>query len=381
MKNKKRLVLSGSICLALLLLAIPLLMSGCTSTEPEPKPTPTPAPAPVSSPEPAAEQTPEPAPAPEPVSLNVATWGPPMHCVSRNMLTPFIEEMAERTDGQVEMTLYTGSALGGGAELFDLTKQGAVDISYTLLGYTPGRFPLSSVIELPFLCPSSTVASKVFWDLYEEFPEIQAEYEGTKVLTLWTTDPNQIHTIDKAVYTPEDLEGLTLRVPNEIMGKMLAKCGATSLVKPMGETYLLLERGVADGACFTLEAVKGFKMQEVVGHTSVLNPQVLAEVLVMSQDSWDNLPPNIQEIFEEEFVGGYLGSMGSKSHELDKDMGLQTLQEANREVISFTEEECQVWESLFESIRTDWASEIDADGLPGTAILNRAIELSKQYSQ
>jgi hypothetical protein len=51
---------------------------------------------------------------------------------------------------------------------FDAVRNGLVDLSFTVHGYTPGRFATTQFVEVPFLGDSSEVTSVAFQRMYEE---------------------------------------------------------------------------------------------------------------------------------------------------------------------------------------------------------------------
>lgn len=69
------------------------------------------------------------------------------------VIDPWIKEVEKRTKGKVKITNFPGSALGKPPEHYDLAVKGLADVASCAPAYMPGRFPLSSVIELPFLAP------------------------------------------------------------------------------------------------------------------------------------------------------------------------------------------------------------------------------------
>src|SRR5699024_11752928 len=63
----------------------------------------------------------------------------------------FIKEVEEVTNGDVQVTSYPGSSLAAPDEQFDAASTGAVDFSLSVHSYNPNQFPLTSVMELPFM--------------------------------------------------------------------------------------------------------------------------------------------------------------------------------------------------------------------------------------
>jgi len=96
-----------------------------------------------------------------------------------DVVTEFVEKVEKGTDGRIKITSYSGASLAEPVEHFDAAATGSVDIALSVHGYTPGEFPLSSVVELPFMSKTSLEGSTKLWQLYNEFDEFKVEYVGT----------------------------------------------------------------------------------------------------------------------------------------------------------------------------------------------------------
>lgn len=83
---------------------------------------------------------------------------------------------------------------------------------WTLNGYTPGLFPRTEVMELPFVYLNDPVAANLaLADIYPD--HLAEEYKGVEPMFLHS-HAGRIHPdrVEK-VHTPEDLAGLKLRIP------------------------------------------------------------------------------------------------------------------------------------------------------------------------
>ena len=58
------------------------------------------------------------------------------------------------------------------------------DLSFTVHGYTPGRFVMPQMVEFPFMGDSSEVTSVAFQRMYAKVPAFAEEHKGVKVLTV-----------------------------------------------------------------------------------------------------------------------------------------------------------------------------------------------------
>ena len=53
-------------------------------------------------------------------------------------------------------------------ELMDQAIDGVADIVWTVVGYTPGRYPSTEVFELPFMVKDARAASSAYWQMFEK---------------------------------------------------------------------------------------------------------------------------------------------------------------------------------------------------------------------
>src|SRR5690625_2335630 len=173
--------------------------------------------------DPPAAEEPDQAPEPEdqaepedfgdPVTLTFGHPFPPTDPIQVNVWEPWVERVAEATDGTVQVEIHAGGALAPGPQVYENTAAGAQDLGWTMPGYTPGRFPITQIIEAPFAFDDAVEGTEVTWELWEAFPEFQDEYHDTHVLSVWAMDTGDFFTRDTPVSTLEDIAGLTMRSP------------------------------------------------------------------------------------------------------------------------------------------------------------------------
>ncbi|MBA7564818.1 Solute-binding protein [subsurface metagenome] len=187
--------------------------------------------------------------------------------------------------------------------MFQGVIDGIADIGYSHVYYTSGRMPVTECNGLPLAYPSGWVASHAFNDFYEEFKP--AEWDDVKVLWMNASTPSAIATADTPIRTLEDLEGLTIRAPG-LAGEVIAALGATPVPTPMPEVYEAISKGEIDGESSNFETLFAFKFAEVCNYTTSIWQITFPYpfYLVMNQDSYNNLPDDIKEIFDT-LVGEY----------------------------------------------------------------------------
>ena len=349
MRNRRLLTLIGSIFLVLLITALPFV-TACA----EPTPTPT----------------------AEPVELKMSHFMSEKHPMHAHLMAPFAEAVEQATEGRVKITIYSGGALGKPPDQYDSAVTGITDIAFGLQGYTPGKFPLTSVVELPTMVTSAASGSKVLWELYKKFPEIGAEYPGVKVLAVWTHDTGQIMTVKKPVRTMDDLKGMTIRAPTASHVAMVEAWGATAVQMPISELYDSLEKGVADGCVVPYSAIKSFNLADVCRYMTIGDFYVCTFFLVMNLDSWNKLSAQDQEIIER-LIGSRMSETGGTAYDSAAKVGLQAAQEAGIEIYALPAEELTEWQEVLAPLHQQWVTDMEAKGLPGQKIYDEAVKLAE----
>lgn len=307
----------------------------------------------------------------DPVTLNLGHPFPAEHHIQVNMIEPFVGAVAEATDGTVTIEIHPAQALTGPTEAYTNAAEGAIDIGWALNGYTPGRFPLTDVVELPFTFESAEQATNAFWDLYAEFPELQEEYSDVKVLALWTHDVGNLYTVGRQVTEP-DLSGLTLRAPSPTLTAVIEAMGGAGVGMPAPELYDSLDRGVIDGLMIGDTGVVSFALHEVVDHVTVGNFFVGAEFLVMNQGSWDSLSEAQQQAIDA-LIGRELSLVGSGSY----DSLNQTQVDFEGWGFTVTEvlDDIEPWREATQPVIDDWIAARESEGAPGQAMYDRLLEI------
>jgi len=317
----------------------------------------------------------------KPIELKIMHFAAPNHVVHKDVFIPWCKMLEERTGGRVKGTIYPGELLGKVKDTYDLIVAGTADIGWAYGVATPGRFPLSSVFELPLLFPNSKVGSRVVWEMFEKEPSLKAEYREVKVLWLHTVTPMQLHTIKKPIRSLEDLKGMKIRSVGGVAPSVLKALGAVPVVMPTPDVYVALERGTVDGTIGAWEQLGPFKFYEVTKYHTVANLWVGQFYVVMNSKRWESFPPDIQKV-----VDGISGTWGADLAGMawDKEdlRGIEMVKGLkDHEVISLAPDEFAKWRKAIRPIWDEWVEEKEAKGLPGRKILDELIRLIEKHTK
>lgn len=368
-----------------IVLALGVAFAGCSAPAPqEPSPTPSPTPTPTPS-EP--KQT---------IEISFGHHNPPQSWTTKVYLDPWMKLVEEKTGGQVEFVAYPSQSLFKMAEAMEAISGGVADMGWAGTHHFQGKLGLSLVTTLPFMnVPSpveidgkvwsaAAINSRITQELYDTIPEIQAEWDGVKLLFMHTTDPAFLAS-NKPVKTRADLNGLKIREVGGYPAQMWELLGASPIAKPMPEVYETAEKGVIDAAGLNWAAVSSYKLYEVFDYYTPTSTVCSSFFVAMNQDKWDSLPADVQDAIMS--VSGVWGAMFAAQEtygpaleeaafaEMEKEgKVMERIQPAPGEIASWKETVAgPVWDN--------WVQSMEEKGLPGQQVFDACKGLVDKYSQ
>lgn len=316
------------------------------------------------------------------VTLRLHQFLPPVATVPKHILKPWAESIAEASDGRLVIEHFDAMSLGGRPpELMDQAQDGVVDITMTLTGYTPGRFPRSEVFELPFMMTDPVATALAFQQMVEEDFQ-DNEYANVKVLGAFVHGPGLVHTED-GVYKLEDMAGKQLRGPTRVINDLLSELGATPVGMPLPAIPESLSKGVINGTVIPWEVTPSIKLTELVHkHTEFAGDEALYTatiVLVMNKAKYEALPDDLRAILDEKSGAAFSGFATEIMEASDKP-GRDIAVAAGNEITVLDEAEVARWKTAAEPVYTRWIAEMADKGIDGEALIERAKALIAEKS-
>ncbi len=275
--------------------------------------------------------------------LKFASFTPAGHTITESVINKFVKDVADATNGELQVQVYLGGELGAGpVEQYVRVLQGVADIAWGLQGYTSTQFPRSMLVELPGMVPAGESGAKKIWAAYEN--HLASEFPGTKPLALWVSEPNVIIMRDKEIRTPEDLKGLKIRVAGAVAAEAVTALGAVPVQMPIFEVYNGLQTGLIDGVVTGGSAIDDFKLHEVANAFTVGAPLGrISFYVVMSQDAYDKLP-DAEKAAVDNASGLDLSLAGEEAWQSHADDAVQKLRDnPDKTVIDLTPEQAKAF--------------------------------------
>ena len=313
------------------------------------------------------------------VSLRMATWLPPKHHLTADTLPSWFKAVEKASKGTLKIKL-DPAPIGKPPAQYDIVRGGAADLVYHVMGYTPGPFEIVRGVELPFLSPNAEIGSQATYDWYDRNIGFDKEFKDVKIVTLFVHGPGAIHT-KKKITRLEDLKGVKLRVGGG--GVRMAKAlGATPLTMPAPAAYQAIQKGVADGAMFPYEAMKGFRLAELLDHHLTIPGGLYTTVfgIIMNRKKYDSLSAAHKKVLTD--VGGVAGAkiLGAGWDRADA-AGLKFAKEKRGSVTALSASEIARWKKQIAFMDKAWFERAKKAGLDGPKLLKDLKATIAKYSK
>ena len=208
-------------------------------------------------------------PAQAQTTLTMSSWLPPTHVITKDMMMVWAKQVEGATQGRIKFNLLP-KAVASPPGTFDAVRDGLADVSLSVHGYTPGRFPMTKMAEFPFLGDSAEAISVAYYHTYMKHMAKLDEHKGLVMLGLMTHGPGQIYMTKQKVTELADLSNQKIRVGGGVVVDVTKAIGAVPLLKPASETFEILKSGIADGIFFPKDSVPAFRLTPLINHMTVV---------------------------------------------------------------------------------------------------------------
>jgi TRAP-type transport system periplasmic protein len=305
---------------------------------------------------------------------------PPQATIPAEALRPWAAKVMEESGGRLKIEQYDAMQLGGTPpQLVDQVTDGVVDMIWTVIGYTPGRYPSTEAFELPFMVTTGEATSKAFHEYCEKY--CMDEFAGVKVIAFHTHGPGLIHS-KNPVDTLESMQGVKIRGGSRVINQMLEALGSTPIGMPVPAVSEALSKGVIDATTIPWEVTPSLRVPELVkNHTGFTGDEGLYTqtfVFAMNQASYDALPDDMKAVIDAN-SGIETAAMFGRVMDSGDEAGLKIAQDLGNNIITLDEAETQRWKDTAAPLIDAWIEEMNGRGMDANAMVDDARALIAKH--
>lgn len=312
------------------------------------------------------------------IELKLSSHKPPM-AAPLKAFEEWAKKVEELTHGKVKITVYSASSLVSSDDIIPATQRGICDIGDLVIPSERQQYPLTSMVNLPFMNLGDPKTGMRIWrELEEKFPEMKAENSKFKTFNRTTASAGDFHSTKKLVRTPADLKGMKVMAQGHL-ARVVKLIGASPLAIGVPDWYSSLDRGLIEGIFLHYYGVYETKIYELLPyHTDIGSGFALhPEELIMSWDTWNKLPPDVQKVFDDlspwatERIWELINASIAR--------GIDAMKKAGHTFVKTTPEEEQEWYEVSLPVHNEWIEELEGKGLPARAVYEEALRLGEKY--
>jgi tripartite ATP-independent transporter DctP family solute receptor len=248
-----------------------------------------------------------PAAANAPVTLVFTTVSLPDVSYTKVLYDVVKPELEKLTDGEMTLEIHDSSSLFSQDDELPATIRGNVDMCYTDATWLADYMPSMNMLTAGYMFKSHEHMSKVLnGEIGRAVFDRAASEIGVRPLFAYYIGARAvIMREDKKIYTPDDLKGVKLRMPNSEAWLFLGQSlGANPVPVAFSELYTALQTGTVDGLENPLGGIEEGKFYEVTKSISLTNHMIGAVWPCINEKKWKSLSPEHQDAVLKAFKAG-----------------------------------------------------------------------------
>ncbi len=295
--------------------------------------------------------------------------------------TKFADLVREKTDGQINIKPYFGSALLKGAQLKSpqMVAAGIIDCAYESTINASPVIPEMNIFSLPFFINTFENLDRLENGKTGEVIFAAMEKKGLVGLAWAENGFRQITNSKRPIKTPADLDGMRVRVVGSpIFVDTFRQLGADPVNMNWGDAQTAFQQGVVDGQENPVGVLIPVQIWQYHQYVTMWNYLVDPVIVYWGKKQWDAFPPEIRSAIREAAVESARFEKALCRAGLDDGESLKILKEEfnhtmevpdpvahmkskGMSVTFLTEEQRQAFEDATAPIYEEWIPKIGKD--------------------
>lgn len=220
---------------------------------------------------------------------------PTSHPVHKGILV-MQEALNKKSGGKLQIKVFPDGQLGSEREALELLQIGSIAMTKVSASALSNFAPEYQITVIPYLFRDS---EHLFKNLEGEVGKQLLE-SGTEYLLrgvcFYDAGARSFYTKDRPVNSPDDLDGLKLRVQNDQMSVDMANTlGASATPMSFGELYTALQQNVVDGAENNIPSFVSSNHFEVCKYYIFDEHTMVPDVVIIGTKFWNMLSDQEKE--------------------------------------------------------------------------------------
>lgn len=313
----------------------------------------------------------------KPVRLRLSHNLPTTNALHFGVLEPWAKSIGEASGGNLTVQIFPAQQMGPAKEHYNLARDGIVDMSFYLVGIEPGRFPIVTAAEMPFLVSDNGKGSRAFYEWYQPYAE--KEMRDVKVCTMFYDGGGTIHS-KKKIATPADLQGLKIRSPNVLAADFYRQSGASPLQLSASDAAEAVERGVVDAISFPWNLLKALGADRTLKYHLDMDFYSLGTAIVMNKASYARLSDKQKAVIDAHCNADWAEKLPKAWYDWEQEGRKALTEDASHTVYKVSDEDVGQWKAVADQVRQDWEKNASKGGVDAKAAFEDLQKRLRDYN-
>ena len=290
--------------------------------------------------------------------------------------------LAETGNYRIKWNKAFGGSIAKTRGVMDALQYDLADIGIVTTPYHPDKVPF---YNLPYVTPLVTadigLVARTMSDLVKRYPvlaERWQDYGQVYLTTAGSIDTYQILT-NYPVSSIEDFRGRKIAGVGLNM-RYLTAVDASPVNSGISDWYNNLATGLIDGVIGWAEGSIAYRLYEVAPYMiDVRLGAVSSKVINVNARTWARLPDEVKTVLQET-AEDYRDELAREADRRSARSRVEFVSQGGT-IVPLSPEERQAWANGLPNIAKEWADDLEADGLPGNAILSDYMDIMRANDQ
>jgi TRAP-type C4-dicarboxylate transport system substrate-binding protein len=310
------------------------------------------------------------------VNLKISHWVPATHPLQKAM-EEWGASIEKASGGTIKSAVFPAQQLGKAFDHYDMVRDGIAEVGYINPGYQPGRFPIISAGELPFMVGEVHGGIRAMDQWYRKYAA--QEMKDTKVCFTFILDPGSWHARSKKIMTPADIKGMKVRPSNATIATWVTQLGGTNVQASASEVRDVMEKGVAEAVMFPWGSVPLLGVDKVTKYHMDAQISTTTFVYLLNPKVYDGMSPAQKKVMDDHCTNDWAAKFSGPWGDYER-AGLAKVKALpGHEVYSITPAQLDEWKKSAEPLHKVWADNVRKVGGDPDAIMKELRAALAQY--
>ena len=266
------------------------------------------------------------------------------------------ESITKDSNGTIKFTFFPSSQLGATKDAYDITANNVAEVSWNTPDYQPGRFPIISLANTPFMMTSGDRGSAAVDDWYRRYAE--REMKEVKVLITHVHAPGTFHFAKPNIKTVEDIKGLKIRSAGGMISRWVSSLGGANVQIPAPESRDAVVKGLVDGTTLPYGTLIAFKISQATPYHIDDRFYVTVFNIVMNKSVYESMSPAQKKVIDAHTTPEWAERIGAAWAKFEEG-GRDILKKDKKHVFyELTPEQRKAWVESAKFLIADWEKEV-----------------------